>query len=129
MGASIKPARSRGAVDHTARAKRLRDRAEECRTLARIVPSEAGAAADLRYAEGYDTLAKQQERLACDAAELKINKSAKLRRGGSRRILRSCRSWCVEADNAAGFEVRLRCLLFTQSGHRPPFPFDLSFQI
>ena len=31
-------AQSRGAVDHTARAKRLRDRAEECRTLARIIP-------------------------------------------------------------------------------------------
>jgi len=38
------PVRSRGAVDHTARAKSLRDRAEECRTLARIMPSETAAA-------------------------------------------------------------------------------------
>jgi hypothetical protein len=61
-------------VDHTARAKRLRDRAEECRTLARIIPSKAGAAAYLRYAKDYDALAEQQERLARDAAELEINK-------------------------------------------------------
>jgi hypothetical protein len=63
------PAQSRGAVDHTTRAKRLRDRAEECRALARIMPSEV-AAAYLRYAQGYDALAEQQERLARDAAEL-----------------------------------------------------------
>ena len=66
-------AQSRGAVDHTARAKRLRDRAEECRTLARIIPSEAGAAAYLRYAKDYDALAEQQERPAREAAELEIN--------------------------------------------------------
>jgi hypothetical protein len=70
MGASMKqPERSRGAVDHIARAKRLRDRAEECRTLARIT----GAPAYLRWADGYDALAEQQEQLARDAAELKIN--------------------------------------------------------
>jgi len=70
-----RPAReSRGAVDHTARAKRLRDRAEECRTLARIMPFQAGAAAYLRYAKDYDALAEQQERLARGAAELEINK-------------------------------------------------------
>jgi hypothetical protein len=69
-----RPAReSRGAVDHTARAKRLRDRAEECRTLARIIPSQAGAVAYLGYAKDYDALAEQQERLARDAAELEIN--------------------------------------------------------
>ena len=74
MGASMKqPARSRGAVVHTDRAIRLRDRAEECRALARIIPAEAGAATYLRYAEGYDALAEQQERLARDAAELEIN--------------------------------------------------------
>ena len=37
------------------------------------MPSQAGAAAYLRYAKGYDALAEQQERLARDAAELKIN--------------------------------------------------------
>jgi len=75
MGASMKPParESRGAVDDTARAKRLRDRAEECRALARIMPSDAGAAAYLRYAEDYDALAEQQEQLAHDIAELKIN--------------------------------------------------------
>jgi hypothetical protein len=67
------PARSRGAVDHTDRAIRLRDRAEECRALARIIPTEAGAATYLRYAESYDALAEQEERLARDAAELEIN--------------------------------------------------------
>jgi hypothetical protein len=74
MGANSmkQPARSREAVDHTARAKRLRDRAEECRTLARIMPSEVGAAY-LRYAEDYDALAEQEERLARDAAQVKIN--------------------------------------------------------
>jgi len=67
------PARSRGAVVHTDRAIRLRERAEECRALARIIPAEAGAAAHLRYAESYDALAEQEERLARDAAELEIN--------------------------------------------------------
>jgi hypothetical protein len=64
---------SRGAVDHTYRAIRLRDRAEDCRALARIIPAEAGAATYLRYAEDYDALAEQEERLARDAAELEIN--------------------------------------------------------
>jgi hypothetical protein len=74
MGASTKqPARSRAAVLHTDRAIRLRDRAEECRALARIIPGEAGAAAYLRYAKDYDALAEQEERLARDAAELEIN--------------------------------------------------------
>jgi hypothetical protein len=62
-----------GAVDHTARAKRLRDRAEECRTLAWIMTSEANAASYLRFADAYDALAEQQEQLARDIAELKIN--------------------------------------------------------
>jgi hypothetical protein len=35
------PAQARGAVVHTDRAIRLRDRAEECRVLARIIPAEA----------------------------------------------------------------------------------------
>ena len=35
--------------------------------------SGAGAAAYLRYAEGYDALAEQQEQLARGAAEVKIN--------------------------------------------------------
>ena len=65
--------KQRGGVDHTAQAKKLRDRAEECRALARIIPAEAGAATYLRYAEDYEALAEQEERLARDAAELEIN--------------------------------------------------------
>ena len=79
MGISMKrPARSRGAVDHTDRAIRLRDRAEECRALARIIPTESGAATYLRYAEGYDALAEQEERLARDAAELEMRLAANI---------------------------------------------------
>jgi hypothetical protein len=62
----------RGAVNHTARAKKLRDRAKECRDLARMMTSEANAAVYLRFAEGYDVLAEQQERLARDIAQFKI---------------------------------------------------------
>ena len=59
------PARElRGAVDHTAQAKRLRDRAEEWRSLARMMTCEANAASFLRFADGYDALAEQQEQLA-----------------------------------------------------------------
>ena len=36
---------------------------EASRALARIIPTEAGAATYLRYAEGYDALAGQEERL------------------------------------------------------------------
>jgi len=72
------PAQSRGAVDHTARAKRLRDRAEECRTLARIMRSEAGAAAYLRYAEGYDALTTGAACARC--CRTRNRQSAKLRK-------------------------------------------------
>jgi hypothetical protein len=61
----------RGTVDHTVQAKRLRDRAEECRAVARIMASEANAASYLRFAEAYDALAEQQ--LALGIAELKTN--------------------------------------------------------
>jgi hypothetical protein len=56
--------KQRGGVDHTAQAKKLRDRAEECRTLARMMTSEANAEAYLRFAEDYDALAEQQEQVA-----------------------------------------------------------------
>ena len=45
----------------------------QCRALARIIPTEAGAATYLRYDESYDALAEQEERLARDAAQLEIN--------------------------------------------------------
>ena len=69
LGDSMKTARAgaRGVRDHSLRAKQLRDRAEECRTLARMI----NAAYYLRLAETYDRLADQQERLARDIAESK----------------------------------------------------------
>jgi hypothetical protein len=69
-GDFMKTARAgvRGVGDHRLQAKRLRDRAEECRTLARMI----NAAYYLRLAETYDRLADQQERLACDIAEFEI---------------------------------------------------------
>ena len=54
----------RGVGDHRLQAKRLRDRAEECRTLARMI----NAAYYLRLAETYDRLADH----ACDIAEFEI---------------------------------------------------------
>ncbi len=56
----------RGTGDHSLQAKQLRDRAEECRALARMI----NAAYYLRLAETYDRLAEQQEQLACDVAAL-----------------------------------------------------------
>jgi hypothetical protein len=71
MGISMKPpAQKRGAVDHAAVAKRLRERAEECRALARVMTSAAIAASYLRFADIYDALAKQEEQIAFDS---KIN--------------------------------------------------------
>jgi hypothetical protein len=66
-GDSMKTARAgvRGVGDHSVQAKQLRDRAEECRTLARMF----NAAYYLRLAKTYDRLADQQERLARDIAE------------------------------------------------------------
>jgi hypothetical protein len=63
----------RGAGGHTLQAKQLRDRAEECRALAQLTTSDANAAYYIRLAETYDHLAEQQEQLARDIAELKIN--------------------------------------------------------
>jgi hypothetical protein len=57
----------RGVGDHSLQAKQLRDRAEECRALARMI----NAAYYLRLAKAYDRLADQQERLARDIAESK----------------------------------------------------------
>jgi len=62
----------RGAVDHTVQAKRLRDRADEWRTLARMMTSKANAASYLRFAEVYDDLAAHQEQLARDIEKFNI---------------------------------------------------------
>jgi hypothetical protein len=58
------------AVEAPARAKKLRDRAEECRVLARMMTSAANAASYLNLAEIYDGLAGQQEQLARDIVTL-----------------------------------------------------------
>jgi hypothetical protein len=59
----------RGAVNHTVQAKKLRDRAEECRSLARMMTNGASY---LRFADAYDALAEQQEQLARDIAQFNI---------------------------------------------------------
>jgi hypothetical protein len=60
------------AVDAPARAKKLRDRAEECRALAQIVTSAPNAASYLNLAQIYDGLAEQQEQLARDIVKFNI---------------------------------------------------------
>jgi hypothetical protein len=54
----------RTAAEHTAQAKKLRHRGEECHTLARLMDTEVNAARYLRMADDYDALAKQEEQLA-----------------------------------------------------------------
>ena len=64
------------AVEAPARAKKLRDRAEECRALAQIVTSAPNAAPYLNLAQIYDGLAEQQEHLARDIVKFNIKTSA-----------------------------------------------------
>jgi hypothetical protein len=64
------------AVEAPARAKKLRDRAEECRALAQIVTSAPNAASYLNLAQIYDGLAEQQEQLARDIVKFNIKTSA-----------------------------------------------------
>jgi hypothetical protein len=59
------------AIDHAALSKKLRHRAEECRTLAHVMTSAANGASYLRLAETYDAAAKQADQLARDIATLK----------------------------------------------------------
>ena len=63
------------AVKAPAKAKRLRDRAEECRALARMMTSAAHAAVYLNLAETYKRLAEQEEWLACDTVTSNIKTS------------------------------------------------------
>ena len=63
------------AVEAPARAKKLRDRAEECRALAQIVTSAPNAASYLNLAQIYDGLAEQQEQLARDIVKFNIKTS------------------------------------------------------
>jgi hypothetical protein len=51
-------------AEASAKAKKLRDRAEECRALAQMMTSAVNRAFYLNIAETYDRLAEQQEQLA-----------------------------------------------------------------
>jgi hypothetical protein len=52
--------------DHAEQARRLRDRAEECRALAKLVSDKINRQAYLQLAQSYELLAVQEERLARD---------------------------------------------------------------
>ena len=62
----IEQTRATTAFELSAKAKRLRDRAEECRALARMMTSADHAAVYLNHAETYERLAEQAEWLARD---------------------------------------------------------------
>jgi hypothetical protein len=64
----------RTASEHTAQAKKLRHRGEECRTLARLMDTEESAARYLRMADAYDALAGQEEQLARDVVKFKLKR-------------------------------------------------------
>jgi hypothetical protein len=63
------------AVKAPAKAEGLRDRAEECRTLARMMTSATHAAVYLNLAETYERLAEQAEWLARDTVTSNIKTS------------------------------------------------------
>jgi hypothetical protein len=69
-------ARGVPALEATARAKKLRDRAEECRALARMMTSAANVASYLDLAKIYDNLAEQRERLSRDTATVADHKAS-----------------------------------------------------
>jgi hypothetical protein len=64
----------RKAYEHIAQGRKLRHRAEECRTLARLMDTEANAARYLRMADAYDALAEQEEQLASDVVRFNLNR-------------------------------------------------------
>jgi len=64
----------RTTAEHTAQAKKLRHRGEECRTLARLMDTEENAARYLRMADSYDALAKQEEQLARDVVRFNLKR-------------------------------------------------------
>ena len=64
----------RTAYGHTAQAKKLRHRGEECRTLTRLMDTEENAARYLRMADSYDALAKQEEQLARDVVRFNLKR-------------------------------------------------------
>jgi hypothetical protein len=63
------------AIDAPAKAKRLRDRAEECGTLAQIMTSAANTTSYLNLAKAYDGLAAKQEQLGRDTVKIKTSTS------------------------------------------------------
>jgi hypothetical protein len=65
---------NRKAYNHIAQARKLRDRGEECRTLGRLMDTEANAATYLRMADAYGALAEQEEQLASDVVRFNLNR-------------------------------------------------------
>ena len=82
-----------------AKAKRFRDRAEECCALARMMPSAAHAAVYLNLAETYERLAKQEEWLARDIV------TPNIKRVGGRTFSISVRLATSGNSFTAGFEI------------------------
>jgi hypothetical protein len=64
----------RTAADHIAKARKLRHRGEECRTLARLMDAEENAARYSRMADSYDALADEEEQLASDAVRFDLKR-------------------------------------------------------
>ena len=64
----------RKVAEHTAQARKLRHRGEECRILARLMDTEENAARYLRMADAYDALAEQEEQLARDVVRFKLKR-------------------------------------------------------
>lgn len=53
-------------ADHLEQARRLRDRAEECRRLAKLMTDELNRRAYLELAQSYELLASKEEQLGRD---------------------------------------------------------------
>jgi hypothetical protein len=55
-------------MDHAAHAKRLRDRAEECRVLAEIIKGQEARDSYLKLAEAYEALASDETAMSSNKA-------------------------------------------------------------
>jgi hypothetical protein len=71
----LRPRRpERTAAKHNGHAQKLRHRAEECRTLARLTDTEENAARHFRMADAYDALAEQEQQLARDVVRFNLER-------------------------------------------------------
>jgi len=63
------------AAEHATQARKLRHRAEECRTLARLMTTKGTTTARyLSLADAYDALAEQEEQLARDVVRFNLKR-------------------------------------------------------